>query len=146
MYWEAGAVLCKVRILEKAQEAAPRDWMKALSQKVDSKKVTELCRIFNEKTAHVPKGTLMRCIIRSFEGGDVDLSVKLTPVSEMIKKAAGIEKGSALPGKTDPIATLSMEKCREIALAKMEDLNAKTIEDAIAIVKGSANSMGVKVG
>jgi large subunit ribosomal protein L11 len=145
MYWEAGSVVCRVRILEKAQEAAPRDWMKALSQKVDSKKIPELCRVFNEKSAHIAKGTIVRCIIRSFDNGEVDVSVKLPPISDLIKKATAIEKGSSLAGKTNPVAVLSAEKCKEIATSKMSDLNAKTLEDAIATVRGSARSMGVKV-
>lgn len=145
MYWEAGSVVCRVRILEKAQEAVPRDWMKALSQKVDSKKIPELCRIFNEKSSHIARGTTVRCIVRAFDTGEVDVEVKLPPVSMLIKKATGIEKGSPLPGKTDPISVLGIDQCREIALSKMADLNAKTLEDAISIVKGSARSMGVKV-
>ncbi|MDP3741300.1 MAG: 50S ribosomal protein L11 [bacterium] len=103
----------------------------------------EFCKQFNERTRD--KGdSVIPIIMTIFEDRSFDFVLKTPPVSDMIKKAIKIEKGAADPLK-NKVGKLSREQLRQIAEAKMQDLNANDIDGAMKIVAGTARSMGVEV-
>ena len=101
------------------------------------------CKEFNAKTAD-QAGMIIPIVLTVYQDRSFTFITKTPPVAVLIKKAVGIESGSGEPNKKK-VATLSKEKCEEIAKLKMPDLNANTIEAAISLVAGTARSMGVKV-
>ncbi|MBI2036289.1 50S ribosomal protein L11 [Candidatus Microgenomates bacterium] len=105
--------------------------------------IMEFVKAFNEKTA-TDKGTIIPVVITVFEDRTFSFITKHPPVAEMIKKAILKEKGSPKPGR-EKAGTLTVAQVREIAQAKMEDLNTSDIEQATKIVAGVARSMGVEV-
>lgn len=105
--------------------------------------IMEFVKAFNEKTAE-QKGTIIPAVITVYEDRTFSFITKKPPVAEMIKKAAGLEKGSQKPGR-ELGGTLSKTQVEEIAKAKMEDLNANDIEAAMKIVEGTARSMGIQI-
>ena len=98
---------------------------------------------FNERTKS-QIGLIVPVIITVYADRSFTFIVKTPPVPVLIKKAAGIESGSATPNKTK-VANLTMAQVTEIATTKMPDLNAASLEAAISMVKGTARSMGVTV-
>lgn len=98
---------------------------------------------FNEKTAS-QAGYIIPVVITIYQDRSFDFILKTPPVAVLIKKAIGIESGSAKPNKTK-VGTLSKAKVEEIAKLKMPDLNAGSLEAAMSMVKGTARSMGVVV-
>ncbi len=104
--------------------------------------IMEFVKAYNEKTAEM-KGNIVPAVITIYEDRSFDFEIKLAPVSEMIKKVLGIEKGS---GKTprEVAGTLTQEQLTKIAEEKIRDLNTKDLEAAKRIVAGSARSMGIK--
>ena len=103
----------------------------------------EFCKQFNNQTQSMT-GWVVPVEITVFADKTFTFIVKAPPVSELIKKAANIAKGSGEPNK-DKVAKLSKDQVREIAKAKIKDLNCATIEAAIRMVEGSARSMGIIV-
>ncbi|HAQ39898.1 MAG TPA: 50S ribosomal protein L11 [Clostridiales bacterium] len=101
------------------------------------------CKEFNAKTAD-QAGMIIPVVLTVYQDRSFTFITKTPPVAVLIKKAIGIEKGSGEPNKKK-VATLSKEKCEEIAKIKMPDLNANTIEAAMSLVAGTARSMGVTV-
>lgn len=101
------------------------------------------CKEFNAKTAD-QAGMIIPIVLTVYQDRSFTFITKTPPVAVLIKKAVGIESGSGEPNKKK-VATLSKEKCEEIAKTKMPDLNANTIEAAMRLVAGTARSMGVKV-
>jgi len=106
-------------------------------------KIMEFCQEFNEKTKEM-KGSVIPAIITIFEDRSFSFILKKPPVSDMIKKMAGIEKGSGTTGK-EKIGKLNMSQVEQIANAKMPDLNTSDIEAAKKTVMGTARSMGVEI-
>src|ERR1017187_9027500 len=106
--------------------------------------IMEFCKAYNERTAN-QKGQIIPAVITVFEDRSFTFILKTPPASELIKKAAGVEKGSGEPNRKK-VGKISMEKCREIAKMKMVDLNANDIDAAAKIVAGTARSMGIEVG
>lgn len=105
--------------------------------------IMEFVKSFNERTAD-QKGTIIPAVITVYEDRTFSFIVKKPPVAEMIKKTMNIEKGSQKAGR-EFAGTLTMAKAREIAQAKLEDLNTADIEQATKVVAGTASSMGIKV-
>ncbi len=101
------------------------------------------CKEFNAKTAD-QAGMIIPVVLTVYQDRSFTFITKTPPVAVLIKKAAGIESGSGEPNK-NKVATLSKEKCEEIAKIKMPDLNANTVEAAMKLVAGTARSMGVTV-
>lgn len=101
------------------------------------------CKEFNAKTAD-QAGMIIPVVLTVYQDRSFTFITKTPPVAVLIKKAVGIESGSGEPNKKK-VATLSKEKCEEIAKIKMPDLNANTIEAAMSLVAGTARSMGVNV-
>ena len=101
------------------------------------------CKEFNAKTAD-QAGMIIPVVLTVYQDRSFTFITKTPPVAVLIKKAVGIESGSGEPNKKK-VATLSKEKCEEIAKTKMPDLNANTIEAAVKLGAGTARSMGVNV-
>ena len=98
---------------------------------------------FNDKTA-AQAGMIIPCVITIYEDRTFTFVLKTPPAAVLIRKEAGIEKGSGKPNK-DKVAKLTKSQVRKIAEIKMPDLNASSIESAISMVAGTARSMGVEV-
>ena len=103
----------------------------------------DFCQKFNAKTAD-RKGETVPVIVTVYTDKKFDFVIKTQPVSELIRKKAGINKGSSNPG-SQTVGKISMSDIEEIAKIKLEDLNAFTLEQAVKVVAGSARSMGVEV-
>jgi len=101
------------------------------------------CKEFNARTQE-QAGLIIPVEISVFEDRSFTFITKTPPAAVLLKKAAKIEKGSGEPNKTK-VATVTEDQVREIAEAKMEDLNAASVEAAIRIVAGTARSMGVEI-
>ncbi len=101
------------------------------------------CKEFNDRTAK-QAGLIIPVVITVYADRSFTFITKTPPAPVLIKKALNIESGSAVPNKTK-IAKLTKDQVREIAAAKMPDLNAATIESAMSMVAGTARSMGVTV-
>ena len=98
---------------------------------------------FNEKTAS-QAGLIIPVVINIYQDRSFDFVMKTPPAAVLIKKACGLESGSAKPNK-EKVAKITQAQIREIATLKMPDLNAKNIETAMSMVAGTARSMGVTV-
>lgn len=105
--------------------------------------IMQFCQQFNERTAS-QAGMVIPVVITVHKDKSFEFITKVSPVAVLIKKAAKIQSGSGKPHK-DKVATLTMAQVKEIAEAKMQDLNAASIDAAISMVKGTARSMGVVV-
>ena len=105
--------------------------------------IVEFTKQFNAKTADMGD-TIVPVIITVYADRSFSFITKTPPAAVLIKKACNIKSGSGVPNKTK-VATLSKEKCREIAEMKMPDLNAASIEAAMSMIAGTARSMGVTV-
>ena len=106
--------------------------------------IMEFCKAFNAKTQEMEKGAPIPVVITIFQDKSFTFDMKTPPVSFFLKKAAKLQKGGTTPGKA-VAGTISEAQVREIAEQKMADLNATTVEAAMAMVAGSARSMGLKV-
>lgn len=98
---------------------------------------------FNEKTAS-QAGLVIPVVITIYEDRSFTFVMKTPPAAVLIKKALGLEKGSAKPNATK-VGKITKEQVRQIAETKMKDLNAASIETAMSMVAGTARSMGVEV-
>lgn len=105
--------------------------------------IMQFCKDYNARTQD-KAGLIVPVEITVFEDRSFEFVLKTPPASELLKKAVGIEKGSAAPNKTK-VATVSRAKVREIAQQKMPDLNATTLEAAESMVIGTAKNMGITV-
>ena len=105
--------------------------------------IMEFCKAYNAATES-QRGNVIPVEITVYEDRSFTFVTKTPPAAELIKKAAGVAKGSATP-HTDKVGSLSQEQIREIAQTKMADLNANDIEAAARIIAGTARSMGIDV-
>lgn len=105
--------------------------------------ISEFCQKYNELTKS-QMGWILPVEITVYENRTYDLKIKQPPASELLKKAAGIEKGSGAPNKTK-VGKISRVQLREIAERKLPDLNADDIEQAMKIIEGTAKNMGITV-
>jgi len=103
----------------------------------------EFIKSYNEKTA-AQMGTIVPVEITVFEDRSFTFVLKTPPASELLKKAAGIEKGSGVPNR-QKVGSISREKIREIAELKRPDLNANDVDAAMKIIEGTARSMGIEI-
>ncbi len=115
----------------------------ALAQK--GLNIMEFCKAFNAKTQQMEPGMPIPVVITAYADKSFTYIMKTPPVTYYIKKAAKITSGSQKTGITAPVAKITMAQVNEIAKAKMQDLNANTVEAAAQMVIGSARSMGVEV-
>ena len=105
--------------------------------------IMEFCKSFNAKTQQ-QQGMIIPVVITVYADRSFSFITKTPPASDLLKKAAKLEKGSGEPNK-DKIGKVSAAQVQEIAQLKMPDLNAKTMEAAAKIIEGSARSMGIVV-
>ena len=105
--------------------------------------IMEFCKAFNAATAGGQQGRVTPVEISVYEDRSFTFITKTPPAAELIKKAAGVQKGSGEPHKTK-VAKLSRDQVLEIARMKMEDLNANDEEMAARIIAGTARSMGIE--
>ncbi len=106
--------------------------------------IMEFCKAFNAATQEMEKGAPIPCVITYFQDKSFTFAMKQPPVSYFIKKEAKLKSGSKEPGRSIA-GSLTKDQVRTIAEAKMKDLNAADIEGAMAMVEGSARSMGLEV-
>jgi large subunit ribosomal protein L11 len=106
--------------------------------------IMEFCKNFNARTQEQEKGMPIPVTITVFSDKSFTYEMKTPPASYFLKKAAKLESGSKAPGR-DFAGSVTMAQVREIAKAKMKDLNANDIEAAAKLIAGSARSMGIEV-
>ena len=105
--------------------------------------IMEFCKAYNEKTAP-QAGTVIPAEITVYEDRTFTFVTKTAPAYDMLKKAAGVDKGSSKPNR-DKVGQVTQAQLREIAEAKMADLNAFDVDQAMKIIAGTARSMGLVV-
>ncbi len=105
--------------------------------------IMEFCKQYNAAT-EAQRGQIVPVEISVFEDRSFTFVTKTPPAARLILKAAGLEKGSAVPHKTK-VGTLTQAQVREIAQTKLEDLNANDLDAAAKIIAGTARSMGVTI-
>lgn len=101
------------------------------------------CKEFNEKTAK-DTGLIIPVVISVYQDRSFSFITKTPPAAVLLKKACKIESGSGVPNKTK-VARISKEAVKEIAVLKMPDLNAASVESAMSMIAGTARSMGIVV-
>ena len=106
--------------------------------------IMDFVRQFNEKTRQMEEGTIVPVIITVFKDRSFTFILKTPPASYLLKKAAGIAKGSGEPNK-EKVGQVTEKQIEEIAKMKMPDLNAYTLESAKKIVEGTARNMGLEI-
>ena len=105
--------------------------------------IMEFCKAFNAKT-QADEGTITPVVITVYADRSFSFITKTPPASVLIKKALGIESGSAVPNK-NKVGKLTKDQVKEIAAKKMPDLNAANLEAAMKTIEGTARSMGVEI-
>ena len=105
--------------------------------------IMEFCKAYNERTA-AEQGDVIPVEITVFEDRSFTFITKTPPAAVLIKEAAGIDKGSGEPNR-NKVASITMSQVRDIAEAKLQDLNAHDVDQASKIIAGTARSMGVDV-
>ena len=106
--------------------------------------IMEFCKAFNAQTAKMEKNTPIPVTITVYQDRSFTFEMKTPPVSYFIKKAAKLESASKAPGR-DKVGKITKAQVKEIAEAKMKDLNCDSVEAAMRMIEGSARSMGIEV-
>ena len=106
--------------------------------------IMEFCKEFNAATQDMEPGMPIPVIITAYDDRSFTFITKTPPVSYLLKKAAGVSKGSATPNK-EKVGVVTQAQLREIAMIKLEDMNAVTVEAAMRSVTGSARALGLNV-
>ncbi len=105
--------------------------------------IMDFCKAFNAQTQALGD-TIIPVVLTVYKDRSFTFILKTPPAAELIKKAAGIIKGSSLPNK-EKVGKITEDQVREIAYTKMPDLNAYNIEKAIETIKGTVRSMGIEI-
>ena len=105
--------------------------------------IMQFCKEYNARTAS-QAGTIIPVVITVYQDRSFSFVTKTPPAADLLKKAAGVEKGSGEPNR-DYVGTVTRDQIREIAELKMKDLNANDIESAMRMIEGTARSMGIVV-
>jgi large subunit ribosomal protein L11 len=136
-------ILAMVKLQIRAGQATPAPPVgTALGQ--HGVNIMEFCRQYNEATQS-QMGQVIPVDLTIYEDRSFSFVTKQPPAAELLKQAAGLEKGSGEPNRTK-VAAVSRDQVRQIAQQKMADLNATDIEGAMKIIEGTARSMGIEVG
>ena len=106
--------------------------------------IMEFCKAFNAQTQGMEPGMPIPVVITAFGDRSFTFTTKTPPASYFLKKAANLQKGHSTPGQATA-GTVTMAQVREIAEAKMKDLNADNLDAAATMIRGSARSMGLEV-
>lgn len=105
--------------------------------------IMDFCKAYNEKTTG-QKGTIIPAVITIYEDRSFDFVTKTPPASTLLLEAVGAKKGSSVPQR-DKIGKITREQLKSIAKKKKTDLNAKSLDQAIKIIKGTARSLGIDI-
>lgn len=136
-------VTAKIKLQIVAGQASPAPPVgPALGQ--HSVNIMDFVRQFNERTAKMGDGTVIPVVITVFKDKTFSFVTKTPPASYLLKKAAGIAKGSGTPNK-EKVGQVTEKQIEEIARLKMTDLNAFTLEAAKKIIEGTAKNMGLEI-
>jgi len=139
----AKKVTAYIKLQVKAGEANPSPPVgPALGQ--HGVNIMEFCKAFNAKTQELEKGLPTPVVITVYSDRSFTFITKTPPASILLKKAAGVAKGSSTPN-TASVGTVTRAQLEEIANTKMADLNAADLEGAVRTIAGSARAMGLKV-
>jgi large subunit ribosomal protein L11 len=106
--------------------------------------IMDFCRQFNERTKTMEAGMIIPAVITVFEDRSFSFITKMPPMSALLKKAAGLAKASSEPNK-NKVGKISKAQAEDIAKTKMPDLNARDLDAAVQMVRGTARSMGIEV-
>ena len=106
--------------------------------------IMEFCKAFNAQTQDVENGMPLPVIITVYSDKSFTFEIKTPPAAVLLKKAAGVSKGSGTPN-SDKVGKVTRAQLEEIATTKMKDLNANDMDAAVRIIAGSARSMGLEV-
>ncbi|THH34256.1 50S ribosomal protein L11 [Aliishimia ponticola] len=106
--------------------------------------IMEFCKAFNAKTQEMEPGAPCPTVITYYQDKSFTMDIKTPPASYYLKKAAKVKSGAKTPSR-ETVGTVTAAQVREIAEAKMKDLNANDVEAAMQIILGSARSMGIEV-
>lgn len=104
----------------------------------------EFCKAFNAKTQELEAGAPCPTIVTYYQDKSFSMEIKTPPASYYLKKAAKLKSGAKTPSR-EVVGQVSVAQVKEIAEAKMKDLNANSVEAAMQIILGSARSMGIEV-
>jgi len=103
----------------------------------------QFCKAYNARTAG-QAGNIIPAEITIYQDGSFDFILKSPPTADLLRKAAGVDKGSSEPNR-DRVGTVTRDQLRDIAETKMKDLNSIDIEGAMRQIEGTAKSMGIRV-
>ena len=106
--------------------------------------IMEFCKAFNAKTQDMEAGAPCPTVITYYQDKSFSMEIKTPPASYYLKKAAGVKSGAKTPSR-ETVGSVTVAQVKEIAEAKMVDLNANDIDAAMQIILGSARSMGIEV-
>ena len=106
--------------------------------------IMDFVRLFNDRTGKMESGTIVPVVITVFKDKSFNFILKSPPAAYLLKKAAGIAKGSGEPNK-EKVGMVTRAQLEEIAKTKMEDLNAFNLDAAVKIIEGTARNMGLEV-
>ena len=106
--------------------------------------IMEFCKAFNAKTAQMDPDLKIPVVITVFADRSFTFETKTPPAADLLKKAAGVPKGSGKPNK-EKVGSISRDKIEEIARLKMPDLNTTNVESAIKTIEGTARNMGLNI-
>ncbi len=105
--------------------------------------IMQFCKDYNARTSQMA-GTIVPVEITIYQDRSFSFVLKTPPAPVLLKKAAGLEKGSGVPNR-DKVGTVTRKQLREIAEQKMKDLNAVDVDGAVKMIEGTARSMGIEV-
>ena len=136
-------VVAKVKLAIIAGQASPAPPVgPALGQ--HGVNIMEFVRQFNDRTKKMEEGTVVPVLVTIFKDKSFTFLVKTPPASYLLKKAAGIAKGSGAPNK-EKVGKVTQKQIEDIARAKLPDLNANDLEAAKKIIEGTARNMGLEI-
>ncbi len=139
----AKEVVTKIKLQIVAGQASPAPPVgPALGQ--HNVNIMDFVRQFNERTSKMEEGTVLPVIITVFKDRSFNFIIKTPPASYLLKRAAGIAKGSGSPNK-EKVGKVTEKQIEEIAKIKMSDLNSYDLEAAKKIIKGTAKNMGLEI-
>lgn len=136
-------VIAKIKLEIVAGQASPAPPVgPALGQ--HGVNIMQFVREFNDRTGKMDEGTVVPVLITVFKDKSFNFLVKTPPASYLLKKAAGIAKGSGAPNK-DKVGKVTWKQIEDIARTKLADLNAYDVETAKKIIEGTAKNMGLEI-